>query len=132
MAAVEFLPAYQGSAVECSARPELLAAVAASRVQQTRRPQRPAPLLSSNPSKSRGDGSSNRTDSASAFDHETIAHLLFQEIDVDNSGTLEPEELASLSRQLGHPLSAEELTAAMTEMDADGNGHVDFDEFLQW
>ena len=67
-----------------------------------------------------------------AFDAETMAEMLFQEIDADGGGTLEPDEVAALAKQLGCPLSQEELDAAMATMDADGNGHVDFDEFLPW
>jgi|EP01047_Picozoa_sp_COSAG01_P046243 hypothetical protein len=111
------------AAVSAQPDTELLAAVATSRVRHSHRSVRSPP-----PRRAEGMGDA----TASAFDHETMAQLLFQEIDTDGSGTLEPEELAALSRQLGHPLSAQELDAAMAEMDADGNGHVDFDEFLPW
>jgi hemolysin activation/secretion protein len=56
------------------------------------------------------------------LDDETMAELLFQEIDVDGSGTLDWGEIDALAKQLGQPLSEEELTAAMLEMDEDGNG----------
>ena len=56
------------------------------------------------------------------LDDDTMAELLFQEIDVDGSGTLDWGEIDALAKQLGKPLSEEELTAAMKEMDEDGNG----------
>jgi Ca2+-binding EF-hand superfamily protein len=64
------------------------------------------------------------------MDDEMMADLLFQEIDVDGSGTLDREEVALCAKKLGAPLSEEALEAAMQTMDADGNGSVDFDEFF--
>ena len=69
---------------------------------------------------------------ASVIDEETMAELLFSEIDEDGSGTLERDEIDALAKQLGRPLSSDELDAAMAEMDADGGGDVDFPEFLEW
>lgn len=57
---------------------------------------------------------------------------LFAKIDVDGSGTLNSEAVATLSRELGLQLSVEELDQAMAEMDADGNGEIDFEEFSSW
>ena len=59
---------------------------------------------------------------ANVLDDETMAELLFQEIDADGSGTLDWGEIDALAKQLGKPLSEAELTAAMLEMDEDGNG----------
>jgi hypothetical protein len=56
------------------------------------------------------------------LDDDTMAELLFQEIDTDGSGTLDWGEIDALAKQLGKPLSEEELAAAMQEMDEDGNG----------
>lgn len=56
------------------------------------------------------------------LDDETMAELLFQEIDADGSGTLDWGEIDALAKQLGKPLSEAELEAAMQEMDEDGNG----------
>lgn len=57
---------------------------------------------------------------------------LFQEIDLDNSGDLCAEEVARLSTNMGADLNAAELDEAMREMDADGDGRVDFEEFQTW
>lgn len=57
---------------------------------------------------------------------------LFGQIDEDGSGLLDREEVASLSTQLGAPLTKVKLDAAMADMDEDGSGEVDFDEFREW
>jgi hypothetical protein len=66
------------------------------------------------------------------MDDETFAWCLFCEADADGSGGLDRDEVKTLARQLGYPLSAVELDEAMTEMDSDGGGAVEFDEFLAW
>eukprot|EP01043_Picozoa_sp_COSAG02_P063009 COSAG02_NODE_8825_length_2430_cov_6.219059_2_plen_138_part_00 len=66
------------------------------------------------------------------MDDETFAWCLFCEADADGSGGLDRDEVKTLARQLGYPLSAVELDEAMAEMDTDGGGSVEFDEFLAW
>ena len=66
------------------------------------------------------------------MDDETFAWCLFCEADADGSGGLDRDEVKTLARQLGYPLSAVELDEAMAEMDTDGGGTVEFDEFLAW
>ena len=57
---------------------------------------------------------------------------LFHIVDIDGSGELDREEVAQLSKDMGAVLSEEELDGAMSEMDGDGSGEVDFDEFREW
>jgi hypothetical protein len=66
------------------------------------------------------------------MDDELMAEMLFAEIDVDGSGTLDRGEVATMAKKLGTPLSEEALDEAMATMDADGNGSVDFNEFYAW
>ena len=66
------------------------------------------------------------------MDDDTFAWCLFQEADADGSGGLDRDEIRALARSLGNPLSEEELNVAMREMDEDGGGSVEFDEFLAW
>ena len=66
------------------------------------------------------------------MDDETFAWCLFQEADADGSGALEREEIRALARNLGCPLDEESLNAAMAEMDEDGGGEVEFEEFNSW
>ena len=57
---------------------------------------------------------------------------MLPEIDEDGSGLLDREEVAQLSERLGAPLTKVKLDAAMMDMDEDGSGEVDFDEFKDW
>jgi Ca2+-binding EF-hand superfamily protein len=61
--------------------------------------------------------------------HENLATQLFQKVDTDGGGNIEAEEVAALSARLGHPLTKPQLQEAMDEMDADGSGEVDLQEF---
>eukprot|EP01044_Picomonas_judraskeda_P002183 COSAG03_NODE_150_length_11507_cov_752.905242_3_plen_331_part_00 len=55
---------------------------------------------------------------------------LFWEIDEDGSGALDRSEIALLAGRLGKRLTESELTHAMLDMDIDGGGEVEFNEFL--
>ena len=57
---------------------------------------------------------------------------LFAYIDTDGSGTLERGEIAEMSKELGCDLTERELDLAMAEMDEDGSGGVDIEEFSAW
>lgn len=45
---------------------------------------------------------------------------------------LEQEEVAAMAKRLGVPLNKRQLKAAMADMDEDGSGEVNFEEFLLW
>mmetsp|Transcript_23355 Transcript_23355/g.37949 ORF Transcript_23355/g.37949 Transcript_23355/m.37949 type:complete len:114 (-) Transcript_23355:340-681(-) len=53
----------------------------------------------------------------------------FAVFDADNSGSISRSELKKLMKNLGQTLSDAELDAMMDEVDTDGNGEIDFDEF---
>ena len=57
---------------------------------------------------------------------------LFFETDDDGSGLLDRSEVKQLAIMLGQKLNSKELDMAMAEMDEDGSGEVDFDEFFAW
>ena len=57
---------------------------------------------------------------------------LFWEIDEDGSGALDRSEIALLAGRLGRRLNESELTHAMLDMDIDGGGEIEFNEFFQW
>lgn len=64
---------------------------------------------------------------------EADVRAVFDGIDLDANGTLERSELDTLAQRLLHrPLSEKELDKAMRDMDEDGSGEVDFEEFLEW
>ena len=55
---------------------------------------------------------------------------IFNLVDLDKGGTISKEELKQLMTTLGLKPSAEELNAMVDEIDTDGNGEIDFDEFV--
>ena len=57
---------------------------------------------------------------------------MFKEVDVDGNGLLDPEELKQLTSKLGLDLTEDQVTKVMAEIDADGSGEVDFEEFFDW
>ena len=57
---------------------------------------------------------------------------LFKKFDQDNSGTLETYELALVSKYLHFEMTEEDIENCKSEIDADGNGSVTFDEFAMW
>jgi Ca2+-binding EF-hand superfamily protein len=56
----------------------------------------------------------------------------FNEMDTSGDGALDKEEIGDVFKKMGVALSQDDLDQAMEEMDADGGGDVDFDEFKQW
>lgn len=55
----------------------------------------------------------------------------FQVFDVNGDGQTSKQELKDLMGKFGQHLSDEELTAVMSEVDTDGSGEIDFEEFCQ-
>jgi Ca2+-binding EF-hand superfamily protein len=71
-------------------------------------------------------------DPAALYDEEAI-RLIFDSMDADESGELEPSEVRQLCESLAQRLlSQAELASALASMDPDGDGTVVFDEFFQW
>ncbi|KAJ2773363.1 hypothetical protein IWQ56_001023 [Coemansia nantahalensis] len=54
----------------------------------------------------------------------------FSLFDKDGSGTITSDELRELLKSLGHRPSDQELSDMINEVDMDGNGEIDFDEFV--
>ena len=52
-------------------------------------------------------------------------------MDRDKGGTLSTEEVKQLMELLGMKVRQEELEQLVSEIDVDGSGQVDFEEFLQ-
>eukprot|EP01135_Chromosphaera_perkinsii_P006024 Nk52_evm2s382 gene=Nk52_evmTU2s382 len=55
----------------------------------------------------------------------------FQLFDKDGDGTISTREVGTVLNSLGQVHTASELQEMIDEADADGNGVIDFDEFLQ-
>ena len=55
---------------------------------------------------------------------------IFDLVDKDKGGSISSTELAELMQTLGISASQEEIHAMVAEIDTDGNGDIDFDEFV--
>ena len=55
---------------------------------------------------------------------------VFDLVDKDKSGAIEMEEAEELTQLLGMDLTRDEVELLVREIDKDGNGEVDFEEFL--
>jgi len=53
----------------------------------------------------------------------------FNSVDEDGGGTLSHDEVHRFLTQLGQTCTMEEVKAMIKEVDTDGNGEIDFDEF---
>ena len=56
---------------------------------------------------------------------------VFNLFDIDNSGAININELGSAMKSLGMKPTEEELERLMNEVDKDGTGEIEFDEFIQ-
>jgi len=70
---------------------------------------------------------------AAKLSEEQIAEFreAFGLFDKDNSGTVTADELGEVMRSLGQNPTPQELQDMINEVDEDGNGVIDFQEFLQ-
>merc|ERR1712216_835070 len=55
----------------------------------------------------------------------------FNLFDADNSGAIDVRELKAAMRALGFEVMKEELKKMISDIDNDGNGSIEFDEFLE-
>ena len=56
----------------------------------------------------------------------------FDNVDEDNSGGIDKMELKGLLSKLGHEFSENEVESTFKELDTDGDGVIDRDEFALW
>lgn len=75
-----------------------------------------------------GNGASYHSEMGSNFDHDEIRRLWkrFRKMDLDKSGSLSTEEFMSLPELQQNPL----VSRVIAIFDTDGNGEVDFHEFI--
>merc|ERR1719419_1554466 len=68
---------------------------------------------------------------ASAVDQEGELREAFRIFDRNKDGFISMKELKKVTTMLGATLSKEELEEFMKEADVDGNGKLDYDEFVK-
>ena len=59
------------------------------------------------------------------------AHDAFEKFDVDHSGCIDAWELKEAMKSLGQNPTDEEVFWLLAQVDTDGSGNIDFQEFLQ-
>jgi calmodulin len=57
---------------------------------------------------------------------------IFDHFDKDGNGTIEAVEFAALLQALGADMEDAEVAIGLEALDTDGNGRIDFDEFVSW
>lgn len=62
----------------------------------------------------------------------TTVRETFTEFDNDGSGAIDRAELASLLVKMGVELNEEEIQMALVDLDLNGDGVIDFNEFCRW
>jgi len=61
-----------------------------------------------------------------------LSEVIFNKYDSDCSSSIDITELRNCCYDLGHYLSDEELSVAIHKLDANGDGTVQYNEFLAW
>ncbi|XP_057777555.1 probable calcium-binding protein CML25 [Salvia miltiorrhiza] len=56
---------------------------------------------------------------------------VFKKFDANGDGRICAEELGSIMRSLGHPVTEDEVRSMIREVDADGDGFIDLREFIE-
>lgn len=56
---------------------------------------------------------------------------VFEKFDVNHDGKISSSELGSIMASLGQPATEEDLKKMLVEVDSDGDGFLDFDEFVE-
>ena len=65
-------------------------------------------------------------------DSDAFIRNMFVRADADGSGSIDRAEVMTIAGSLGLVLRPKELDAAMTMMDADGDGEITFEQFQWW
>jgi calmodulin len=71
---------------------------------------------------------------ASNLTDDELAELreIFSHYDENENGTMEARELGALLEALGAELDQEQVASAMRDLDTDGNGTIELEEFIAW
>ena len=61
-----------------------------------------------------------------------LSRLVFEKYDKDGSMSIDGNEFAEMCYDMGNYLSPEQLTNALLQIDSNGNGDIDYEEFVVW
>lgn len=78
-----------------------------------------------------GDQSQPPSPNASRAQIEEELKQVFKKFDANDDGKISASELASMLSSLGYAATADEISAMIREVDSDGDGHIDLDEFIE-
>jgi len=67
-----------------------------------------------------------------SVDLETELRAAFRVFDKDNSGTISASELRQVMSSIGEDLTGKEIDEMIREADQDGDGTIDFEEFVDF
>ncbi len=57
---------------------------------------------------------------------------VFDKFDKDQNGAIDREEFTEFLSAIGKPMGAEQIARGFAEIDVDGSGVIEFDEFVDW
>lgn len=63
---------------------------------------------------------------------ESVVRAAFNTVDIEGDNCLTAEELGMLCTNLGSTLEPQELEAALQSLDKNGDGKIQYDEFISW
>eukprot|EP00730_Choanoeca_flexa_P012308 TRINITY_DN393_c0_g1_i2.p1 TRINITY_DN393_c0_g1~~TRINITY_DN393_c0_g1_i2.p1 ORF type:complete len:169 (+),score=51.15 TRINITY_DN393_c0_g1_i2:46-552(+) len=61
-----------------------------------------------------------------------LSKIIFNKHDKDGSGSIDASELKEIAYQLGHPMTDAQIAEGLKEIDLDGSGELNYDEFKRW
>eukprot|EP00045_Choanoeca_perplexa_P017848 m.268555 g.268555 ORF g.268555 m.268555 type:complete len:169 (-) comp17654_c0_seq1:704-1210(-) len=61
-----------------------------------------------------------------------LSKIIFDKHDRDGSGTIDASELKEIAYQLGHPMTDAQIAEGLKEIDLDGSGELNYEEFKRW
>jgi len=61
-----------------------------------------------------------------------VSKIIFQKYDKDGCGSIDISDFRNLCYELGHFLPDQNLEFALKMMDKNGDGRIEYDEFLKW
>jgi len=69
-----------------------------------------------------------------ALSEDDVAEVreIFGHFDRDENGVMDAGEFSKLLEALGAEMTAEEIDAGLRALDENGNGTIEFDEFVAW